>query len=78
MTPRIMFGAIIAREGAEGLQKLFPGMSPLERLQPGTDVERELAEMQAADAPMQMIELPLFVDTMREIEEGRKEPDAPT
>lgn len=74
MNPRIMFGAVIAREGAEGLQKLFPGMGPLEKMAPGEDVERELAEMQATDVPMQQIALPIFVDTMREIEEGEKEP----
>lgn len=71
MNPRIMFGAIIAREGAEGLQKLFPGMSTLEKMAPGEEIERELAEMEATDVPMQHIALPIFVDTMREIEEGK-------
>jgi hypothetical protein len=76
MDPRIIFAAVLARDGMDGLSKLIPGFGKFEKMNLGEDAgKRKIAELEASDMKMQHLQLPRFMDTMRDIQSEPEDPD---
>lgn len=68
--PRMIFAAVLVREGLEKFGSLFPSFN-LERVEKEADEAlKEISMMEQADAPMRHMTMPMFADSMRDIGTG--------
>jgi hypothetical protein len=76
MDPRIVFAAVLARDGMNGLGKIIPGLKDFEKIDMSEpDSKRKIAELEAGDMKLNHLALPIFMDTMRDIQSGLEDPD---